>query len=131
MHCASCKLLIKDELTSLFGVSDVLIDHKTGKGQITINEGKVSNNEILSAIKKAGYTGLIDEKDNIDLVKKGTKSKDPMKLSFQSHIKAEGEVVENGEGKLVFQGKVDNKNPLKLLFQKGKKLKRKTIFKNL
>ena len=29
----SCKLLIKDELTSLFGVSDVLIDHKTEKGR--------------------------------------------------------------------------------------------------
>ena len=54
-----------------------------------------------------------------------------MKLSFQSHIKAEGEVVENGEGKLIFQGKVDNKNQLKLSFQKEKRLKQKTIFKNL
>ena len=70
MHCASCELLIKDELTSLTGVTDVTIDHKTGKGQITINEGKVSNNDILGAIKNAGHIGLIDEKIILILLKR-------------------------------------------------------------
>lgn len=122
MHCASCELLIKDELTSLSGVVEVSIDHKTGKGQIVISEGKVSNNDILGAIKKAGYTGLIDEKEMIDLVKTKAKSKDPMKLSFQSHIRANGEVVENGEGKLIFQGKVDNKKSVEIVIPKGKEI---------
>lgn len=122
MHCASCELLIKDELTSLAGVTEVTIDHKTGKGSATIDNGKVANSEILDAIKKAGYTGLIDEKDMIDLVKTKAKSKDPMKLSFQSHIRADGEVVENGDGKLVFQGKVDNKKSVEIVIPKGKEI---------
>ena len=83
MHCASCEFLIKDELTSLNGVTYVIISYKTGKGLITINDGQVTNNDILGAIKKAGYTGIIDEKDDVELIKKGAKSKDPMRLVFQ------------------------------------------------
>ena len=122
MHCSSCELLIKDELTSLPGVSEVTIDHKTGKGLITIDDGKVSQHDILVAITKAGYTGVIEsgddtqtEKDTVEFIKKGAKSKDPMRVVFQSHITADGQVTENEEGKLSFQGEVDNKKTVEVV----------------
>lgn len=128
MHCASCESLIKDELSQLKGVSDITIDHKTGKGSISIDDGTTTN-DVLSAIMKAGYTGAIASGDDmqtdrgaVELIKKGAKSKDSMKLSFQSHIRADGEVVENGEGKLVFQGKVDNKKTVEVVIPKGKEV---------
>ncbi len=127
MHCSSCELLIKDELKSLPGVSDVTIDYKTGKGLIITNDIKITQNDILAAITKAGYTGVIDngsdiqeKEDAIELIKTEAKSKDPMRVVFQSHITADGEVSENEEGKLQFQGKVDNNKSVEVVIPKGK-----------
>src|SRR3990167_3726181 len=129
MHCASCELLIKDELASLPGATNAVIDHKTGKGTVTIEEKKVTQNDILGAITKAGYTGVIEggddtqtEKDAVELIKKGTKSKDPMRVVFQSHITADGQVIENDNGKLSYQGKVDNKKSVEVVIPKGKEV---------
>ncbi len=129
MHCESCEILITDELTSLSGVTKVTIDHKTGKGSVTIEDGKITHSDILGAITKAGYTGIIEnedeiqtENDTVELIKKGAKSKDPMRVVFQSHITADGDVMENENGKLTFQGKVDNKKSLEVVIPKGKEV---------
>lgn len=127
MHCESCELLIKDELSSLKGISDITVDHKTGKGSLCLEEGISTEKDIISAISKAGYTAIIntnnlDEKSDVELVKKNTKSKDPMRVHFQSHITADGQVLENENGKLTFQGKVDNKKKAEFIIPKGKEL---------
>jgi len=129
MHCESCELLIKDELSELKGISDITIDYKSGKGSVMIADETTTPNDILSAITKAGYTGVIErgndtqtEKDAVELIKKGTKSKDPMRVVFQSHITADGEVIENDNGKLSFQGKVDNKKSVEVVIPKGKEV---------
>ena len=60
MHCESCEIIIKDELSELAGVSEVTIDHKTGKGTLILDESKNSTNDVLKAVSKAGYTAIID-----------------------------------------------------------------------
>ena len=123
MHCSSCELLIKDELTAITGISQVEVDHKTGKGTLTMEDGKITKELILEAIKKAGYEGEVNdtqaEKD-IDIVKKSTRPKEPMKVVFQSHVVADGGVIEDNDGKLSFQGKVDNKKSVEVVIPKGK-----------
>lgn len=129
MHCGSCETLIKDELVSLSGVTDATVDHKTGKGSVTIDDEKITPQDVLDAIQKAGYTGVIEgednsptEKDEVELIKKEAKAKDPMKVVFQSHTTTDGQVVENENGKLSFQGKVDNKKSVEVVIPKGKEI---------
>lgn len=126
MHCTSCELIIKDELSELKGASDITINHKSGKGSITITD-ETTTNDVLSAITKAGYKGIIDVSseetpinDSIEVIKKEAKSNDPMRVQFQSHSTADGEVHEDETGKLSFQGKVDNKKSVEVVIPKGK-----------
>jgi Cu+-exporting ATPase len=127
MHCESCELLIKDELSELKGITNISVNHKTGKGSVSVDTQKSTENDILSAIKKAGYGAVIDneqekpsEDKSVEIIEKGTRSNDSMKVQFQSHITADGEVSEDKMGKLTFQGKVDNKKSVEVVIPKGK-----------
>ncbi len=93
MHCASCELLIKEELSELKGISDITIDHKTGKGSATIDEEVVSSADILNAIIKAGYKGEItteqmENKNNEDVtvIKKTVKTGEPLRVVFEVSV---------------------------------------------
>ena len=59
MHCKSCEMLIKDEISEISGIQSVEVDHKTGIGFLTAS-GEIDNALILKAIENAGYTGLIE-----------------------------------------------------------------------
>lgn len=59
MHCQSCEMLIKDELSSLSGLKDISIDPKTGKGSLIATSKLITDEAIIKAIKNAGYTGVI------------------------------------------------------------------------
>ncbi|MFA6105326.1 MAG: sulfite exporter TauE/SafE family protein [Patescibacteria group bacterium] len=55
MHCASCEILIGDELKKIAGVKKVDISHKTGEAKITF-EGTEPKKELLEkAVGDAGY----------------------------------------------------------------------------
>lgn len=60
MHCASCEILIGEELKAVPGVVGVHIDHKKGIGHVTIDRD-VSHDQIIAAVKAAGYTASIEE----------------------------------------------------------------------
>jgi Cu+-exporting ATPase len=62
MHCTSCEILIGEELKAIPGIVDAHIDHKKGIGHITI-DGNVSHEQIIEAVKKAGYVASITEED--------------------------------------------------------------------
>ncbi len=77
MHCKSCELLIEDELKKIEGVQKVDVSHKTGLATIYHSSKTMSQNEIDTAIRNAGYdTGLEKKKgfissnikDYLDLV---------------------------------------------------------------
>lgn len=59
MHCQSCEMLIKEELSSLPGVKNIAVDAKTGKGSLVLTNGQVTDTDIISAIKRAGYEGTV------------------------------------------------------------------------
>lgn len=54
MHCASCELLIADELESIPGVASATASLKTNSATITSN-GKIDYDQIVSAVEAAGY----------------------------------------------------------------------------
>src|SRR3989338_4894642 len=93
MHCESCELLIKDELSQLKGLSDITIDHKTGKGLVTVEDEKITHSDILGAITKAGYKATINEtnnsnleKDSIEIIKKTIKQNEPLRVIFEIKV---------------------------------------------
>lgn len=65
MHCGSCETLIKDELSEISGVKVESIDHKTGKGLLLLDKENVQFEEILAAIKRAGYQAKIDPEQDL------------------------------------------------------------------
>lgn len=58
MHCNSCVTLITMELSEIPGVTGVVVDLKTGIGNVTLTE-KISDGEILAAVERAGYSASI------------------------------------------------------------------------
>src|SRR3989344_2712879 len=62
MHCKSCEILIKDELSEITGVNVVDVDHKTGKGYLTAKT-EIEKELILKAITNAGYRGVVENTD--------------------------------------------------------------------
>ena len=61
MHCASCEILIKEELTELPGVSDVTADYTTGAGSFKLDESLTNQKQVIAAIKKAGYKATLEQ----------------------------------------------------------------------
>ncbi|MBI4973591.1 heavy metal translocating P-type ATPase [Candidatus Roizmanbacteria bacterium] len=94
MHCESCEIIIKDELSELTGVSEVRIDHKTGKGTLMLDENKNSKEDILKAITKAGYTAIIDavhdmgqqKEQEVEVIKRTVKANEPLRVMFELHV---------------------------------------------
>lgn len=126
MHCSSCEIVTGDELKSLAGVESVHIDHKTGKGTI-IALSDISHSDITDAVKRAGYEAkVIGESEitgygeDVNVIRKPTAGGHPMKVVFQSRIKAEGEVKDDGKGNLSFNGNMDNKKEVEVVIPKGK-----------
>ncbi|MCL5438889.1 MAG: heavy metal translocating P-type ATPase [Patescibacteria group bacterium] len=67
MHCGSCETLIKEELSSLTGVQDINIDHKSGLGSLVASNYKLMDDKIITAIEDAGYkASIISENTNGD-----------------------------------------------------------------
>lgn len=64
MHCGSCETLIKDELSEISGVKVQSIDHKTGKALLVFENENIKKNDILEAIKRAGYVGKFETGGN-------------------------------------------------------------------
>ena len=54
MHCASCELLIMDELESIKGVTSASVSLKTKSATINSTEG-ISYDAIINAVETAGY----------------------------------------------------------------------------
>ncbi len=102
MHCSSCEIITKDELSILSGVSDINVDYKTGKGELILDSEKNSETDVIQAIKKAGYTATIDgvhnlgkEKENIEVIKKTIKPNEPFKVIFEVKIETPETLKEN------------------------------------
>ena len=55
MHCRSCSMMVDLTVGELNGVSDVRTDHASGETVVTYDSGAVTLDEIVGAIRGAGY----------------------------------------------------------------------------
>ncbi|MBT3880485.1 MAG: heavy-metal-associated domain-containing protein [Candidatus Scalindua sp.] len=55
MTCGGCEGKVKKVLSACSGVSDVKVDHKDGKAELHLQEGKTSVDDLIKAVKKLGY----------------------------------------------------------------------------
>lgn len=120
MHCASCEMLAKEELGELVGVSEAVIDAKTGKGELILDNEKNSTQDVLDAIKRAGYDAVVvsesalsgetkpAEKPEITITQNQAKAGKPVKMKLEARIEAEGRVLEDANGRAYFEGKIKN-----------------------
>ncbi len=60
MTCPLCTMAVKKSLKQINGVTKAKVRLNTKKATVTFDE-KVDKNELLKAIKKAGYSGVIEE----------------------------------------------------------------------
>ena len=56
MSCGHCKAAVESELNRLSGVESSLADVEKGTVEVTYDESRVSNEQLVKAIEEAGYT---------------------------------------------------------------------------
>lgn len=60
MHCSSCSMLVDITLADLPGVLESKTDHATGVSQVTFDTSVVSADDVVGAIRSAGYEAELD-----------------------------------------------------------------------
>lgn len=64
MHCVSCANLIEKSIKKLDGVTQANVNFAAEKAHVVFDENKLSIEDVINAVKKAGYKAtLVDEKD--------------------------------------------------------------------
>lgn len=58
MHCSSCSMLIDMTLSELDGVTESSTDHASGESVVTFDADVVSLEQIIEAIRGAGYDAV-------------------------------------------------------------------------
>lgn len=66
MHCASCAGIIERSLKKLTGVAEANVNFAAEKARITYDKGRVSIDNLLATVKKAGYTAMVLDTSNPD-----------------------------------------------------------------
>lgn len=59
MTCTNCEDVVKAELMKCNGVNDARVSHKDGKAIVNINVFEFGVDEIIEAVKKAGFSATI------------------------------------------------------------------------
>ncbi len=103
MHCQSCEMLIKDELSSLPGIKDINIDHKTGHGSVIITNRQTSDSAVIDAIKTAGYQSSIMPSNHIELEKESVPL---LSYIFPKEIEIDGKIGKDENGQFTIKGKL-------------------------
>lgn len=101
MHCQSCELLIKEELTSLKGVKEVMLDYKSGNGSIVTSDHLVTDKKIIEVIRNAGYQGKMIRSEN-----NGEKVTVLPTFSLPPEIGIEGKLCKNENGEYSLKGRL-------------------------
>ncbi len=108
MHCASCEELIKDELVTLGGIKNIIVDHQTGKAKLTVTRESVSDQQIIEAVKQAGYQASIigkkvngNGKGQLEVLPQA-----PVQIVFPKDIQIEGRISKTPSGEMILKGKL-------------------------
>ena len=60
MHCASCTTIISKALVKVEGVQEANVNFATGKASVIFDEARVSEEVLVDAIKKKGYSASVN-----------------------------------------------------------------------
>lgn len=101
MHCQSCETLIKDELSDLGNVKDVVISHKTGNGSLVATSKKITDEKVIGAIEKAGYEASIGTQ-----VPANSADHLVNNFRFPPEVEIEGKIGKDGNGGFTIKGKL-------------------------
>ncbi|MDO8592745.1 MAG: heavy metal translocating P-type ATPase [bacterium] len=130
MSCTSCEKIISMELGDLPGVSDIKINSSTGEGELNLDLEKNSEQDILEAVKKAGYEAEIVNTSPLTrgdggvespaetlsvkqtpagpLRQRSSEASKPLKIKLETSVQAEGRVLTGPDGQPYFEGKIKN-----------------------
>lgn len=61
LHCRSCSMLVDMTVGELSGVTEVHTDHTTGQTRVKFDDESVGVDDILVAIREAGYDAELAE----------------------------------------------------------------------
>jgi len=61
MTCAACVRAVERAVNKVDGIDEVNVNLATEKMVVKYDEEKVSENQIVETVKKAGYEALLDE----------------------------------------------------------------------
>lgn len=89
MHCASCEKLIGAELDELAGVKEFTISEPNKNGIVTIDEEVTSVDDVLAAVKAAGYEATVAgdaQKPTQQLTSKPNHKESPSPVSNASTV---------------------------------------------
>ena len=59
MHCGSCAQHITMELSDVPGITDVVVDQKTGLGRAILTLETLTETDVIAAVERAGYKAEI------------------------------------------------------------------------
>lgn len=114
MHCGSCEKLIGSELDDLAGVEQYTISEPSKSGSVSFDESQLTEQDILAAIKTAGYDAVIasEQQKPVGLIKKlflgeqknAKHSASPRYVRVELQTVADGNVTIDQDGKPVFTG---------------------------
>lgn len=121
MHCSSCETLISEELKELPGVLEVAVSASEGKGKIVVDLDKVNTQDIAEAVKRAGYVAeaINSPQEGTQTVIKRVKAGAPFALKLDTHIEAEGKVLEDNVGQPYFEGKLTSNKKAEISVPEG------------
>lgn len=105
MHCASCETLVKEELSSIDGITDIVVNSKTGKASLNLTNGHVTDNAIIQAIKNAGYEGLILN---------SSPASNTNSFAFPPEINFDAKISKDENGELHISGKLNLASQIEL-----------------
>ncbi len=84
MHCSSCALIIERTLSKVPGVKEAHVNFAAEKASVIYNDAIAKKNELLDAVKKAGYeASFVGEGDT---KKESEKRKEEIRTQFQKFL---------------------------------------------
>jgi Cu+-exporting ATPase len=98
MHCSSCEVITKEELSELLGVSNISVNYQTGSAELILDESKNSTDDVLNAVKKAGYKAEVRSAVLAESLKVQSEplrvSSEPLKVKLETKVSTGGRVLE-------------------------------------
>lgn len=99
MHCQSCETIIKEELSEISRIKDIVVDYKTGLGSAIFTNPAVTDEQVVQAIQRAGYSASVTGGLSDKVVPFST-------LSLPPEIEIDAKIGKDSDGQFTIKGKL-------------------------